>query len=302
MNNTYHGIIPPVVTPLADDETLDEEAYARLLTSLCDAGMHGIFAMGSSGEAMNVTRSVWKRAIAAAVGIVAERVPVFCGVIDSCTKRVIEAIKEAEQVGATTVVATPAFYLQNGGQGEIIRHYEAICRSTNLEVVVYNIPAMVHANILPETIQKLQDIDNVVAYKDSCGDWEQFQRNLFVMNTSRVSLFNGAEELSGASLVFGAQGCVPGLANFYPKLFVEMYDASLAGKIAEVFELQRSVWDIRRVLRVGKSWMAAMKYLTRKWGFGRGTLSTPVEPLTKDQEREIDAIVEPYSSYGIQPV
>ena len=301
MNANYHGIIPPVVTPLNRDETLDEEAYARLLVSLCDAGMHGVFAMGSSGEAMNVTRSVWKKALNVAVATVGDRVPVFCGVIDSCTTRVVESIKEAEQAGARTLVATPAFYLQNSGQDEIIRHYEILCRSTELEMVIYNIPSMVHANILPETMLKLQDIDNVVAYKDSCGDWEQFQRDLFLMDTSRVSLFNGAEELSGASLVFGAQGCVPGLANFYPRLFVEMYEAAVAGNNSEVFELQRKVWDLRRMLRVGKSWMAAMKYVTGKCGFGDGTLSTPVEPLTKEQEREIEAVIAPYAPYRIKP-
>ena len=94
---------------------------------------------------------------------------------------------------------------------------------------------------------------------------------------------------------------MPGLANFYPGLFVELYDAAVSGQIQEVFELQRKVWDVRRILRVGKSWMAAMKYMTGKCGFGRGTLSTPVEPLTEEQMREIDSITEPYSSYRIKP-
>lgn len=290
----YHGIIPPIITPLLEDESLDEQAYAKVIDYCIDNGVHGIFAMGSSGEAMNVTRRVWKKAAEAALKTAAGRTPVFNGAIDSCTKRVIENIKELEQIGAQIVVATPAFYQPNSCQSEIIRHFEQICRSTSLEVVVYNIPPMTHVNILPETIVEIAKFDNVVAYKDSCANWVQFQRDLFLLEDSNISIFNGAEELCAASLIFGAHGCVPGLANFCPKMFVDMYNAALSQDVGQVYELQKQVWDFRKTLSVGKSWLSAMKYIAQKMNFGLDKVSSPLEPLRDDEKRKIDAISKNY--------
>jgi len=195
----YRGIIPPIITPLREDETLDEESLEKLINYCIDNGVHGIFAMGSSGEAMCVSRDVWRKTIEVTLKAAGRRVPVFCGVIDSSTARVIENIKKLEQAGAEIVVVAPAFYIRNTCQEEIIRHYDKVCSSTNLNVMAYNIPPMTNANILPETIKKLSEIDNLVAYKDSCADWEQVQRNLFLLEDSGMSFFNGAEELCGYS-------------------------------------------------------------------------------------------------------
>jgi 4-hydroxy-tetrahydrodipicolinate synthase len=292
----YCGIVPPIITPLLEDESLDEQAYTKLINYCIDNGVHGIFAMGSSGEVMNVTRKVWQKAVEVALQTAAGRVPVFIGAIDSCTKRVIENIKELEQLGAQIVVATPAFYQQNSCQSEIIRHFEQICRSTNLEVVVYNIPPMTHVNILPETILEIAKFDNVVAYKDSCANWEQFQRNLFLLEDTNLSIFNGAEELCAASLIFGAEGCVPGLATFFPKLFIDLYNAALAQDVRQVYELQKQVWDLRKVLFVGKSWMSAMKYIAQKMNLGSDKVSSPIEPLTAAERSRIDEIIKNYKS------
>lgn len=290
----YFGIIPPLVTPLFDDETLDEESFARLINYCIDNGVNGIFPMGSSGEAMCTSKAVWKKTIEVALKTAGNRVPVFCGVIDTCTERVIENIKEVEKLGGKTVVVTPAFYLQNTCQDEIVRHYEKVCASTDLEVVVYNIPPMTHVNILPETIAKLAEIKNVVAFKDSCANWEQFQRNLFLLEDSKISVFNGAEELCSASLIYGADGCVPGLANFFPKLFVDLYKAAQNKDIKQTYELQKTVWEIRKTLSVGKSWMSAMKYMSQKFGFGTDRATTPVEPLTDADKKKIDEILARY--------
>ena len=225
---------------------------------------------------------------------VAGRAKVFSGVIDTSTTRVIENIKAAEQVGAEIMVVTPAFYLQNSCQAEILRHFEAVARSTRCKLVAYNIPGMTHAPIAPETIRQIADIDNVVAYKDSCADWESFQRALFLLEDRDVAVFNGAEELCSAAMTFGAQGCVPGLANFFPKMFVDMYGACERGDIREAYRLQKEVWALRKVLAIGKHWMSAMKHIGHSMGFGADVASLPVEPLTPEQAKAIDEIVKRY--------
>ena len=109
-----------------------------------------------------------------------------------------------------------------------------------------------------------------------------------------IAMFNGAEELCSASLIFGAAGCVPGLANFFPRLFVDMYDASLKGDIKACYELQKKVWQVRKALFFGKHWMAAMKHIGAVMGFGADISMLPVEPLTDAQKAQVDALIKPF--------
>lgn len=294
----YTGIIPPIITPLTKDHELDREALKRLIDFDIKGGVTGVFAMGSSGEAMMTTKKVWLDTLRAAAQITQDRCQLFCGVIDASTVRVIENIKMAEDAGATTFVVTPAFYLQNACQNEVLRHYEQIAASTKSDIVMYNIPSMVHVNIDPETAREIAQIDNVVAMKDSSADWERFQRYLFLLEDRDIALFNGAEELCAAAAAFGAQGCVPGLANFFPRLFVDIFNAGKRGDLQEAYRLQRRCWQLRKALGVGAHWMSAMKYIGSKMGFGEMIASAPVEPLTKEQMRGIDAIVGPVIAAG----
>jgi 4-hydroxy-tetrahydrodipicolinate synthase len=287
-----HGIIPPVITPLTENEELDRESFEKGINYCIDNGVHGIFALGSSGAVMSISRKVFLETAEAAMKIVGKRVPLFVGVIDTCTARVIENIRELEQLGVEMVVVTPAFYMQNTCQDEIVRHFEKICESTNLKVVVYNIPPLCHVNILPETVLKLAQIENIVAYKDSCANWEQFQRNLFLLENAPISVFNGAEELCAASMLFGADGCVPGLGDYFPRLFVDMYNAARQKDIVTVYELQKKVWDIRKTLFAGKSWMSGMIYIASRLGLASNYVATPIEPLTPEEMKQIDEILD----------
>ena len=288
---TYTGIIPPIITPLREDRSLDVEGLQRLIDFDIAGGVSGIFAMGSSGEALMTSRQVWLDTLKHTVAHTAGRVPVFCGVIDTSTTRVADNIKAAEQAGAQIMVATTAFYLQNSCQAEIIRHFETLAKGTASKLVVYNIPGMTHTPIAPETIRELAQIDNVVAYKDSSADWENLQRVLFLLEDRDIAVFNGAEELCSAAMTFGAQGCVPGLAGFFPKLFVDLAQAGLRGDVATAYRLQRDVWELRKVLGMGKHWMSAMKHIGAGMGFGADIASLPVEPLTAAQAAQIDEVV-----------
>lgn len=290
----YNGIIPPIITPQTNAHELDRDGLARLIDYDIRGGVSGIFAMGSSGEAMMTSKSVWLDTLKACVELTKDRCDLFCGVIDTSTVRVIENIKMAEDIGAKTFVVTPCFYLQNVCQDEMLRHYEKVAASTKSEIVMYNIPGMTHANIAPETAREIASIDNVVAIKDSSADWEHFQRLLFLLEDRDIAVFNGAEELCSAAMTFGAQGCVPGLANFFPKMFVDMCEACKAGDTSKAYKLQRDCWDVRKALRVGKHWMSAMKYIGSKLGFGVNIASDPIEPLTAEQMRGIDEILERY--------
>lgn len=293
MNNklTYTGIIPPIVTPLTPQEELDSDALQKLISFDIENGVSGIFVNGTSGEALRLPDHVWQETMRTALAASFGRIPVFCGAIDTSTSRVIERLKTIEECGGKIAVCTPPFYLTSFGQDEILRHYDAICRSTGLKIAVYNIPETTHANILPETISRLAEYDSIVAYKDSTADWQQLQRAMILLKDKDIAVLNGAEELCCVSMLWGAGGCIPGLANFVPGLFVQLQNACRAGCLEEARQLQEQINAIRKAIFVSGCWMAGMKGILELFGLGSRTVSQPLQAVTESQLDEIRRIL-----------
>ena len=293
MNNklTYTGIIPPIVTPLTPQEELDSDALQKLISFDIENGVSGIFVNGTSGEALRLPDHVWQETMRTALAASFGRIPVFCGAIDTSTSRVIERLKTIEECGGKIAVCTPPFYLTSFGQDEILRHYDAICRSTGLEIAVYNIPETTHANILPETISRLAEYDSIVAYKDSTADWQQLQRAMILLKDKDIAVLNGAEELCCVSMLWGAEGCIPGLANFVPSLFVQLQNSCRAGCLEKARQLQEQINAIRKAIFVSGCWMAGMKGILELFGLGSRTVSQPLQAVTESQLDEIRRIL-----------
>lgn len=294
MNNKerYTGIIPPTVTPLTAQDDFDYEAAHKLVDFCIAGGVSGVFINGTSGEALRVSERIWaentKTALAAAKG----RVHVFCGAIDSSTSRVIERLHRIEDMGGKIAVCTPPFYLTSFGQDEILRHFDTICGSTSLEIAVYNIPETTRANILPETIERLADYENIIAYKDSTADWQQLQRALIRLQDKDIAVFNGAEELCSVSMLYGAQGCIPGLANFFPALFVELQSLCAQQQVEACYRLQARINAIRTAIFVNGCWVAGMKGLLELFGLGGRKVSQPLQALDNTHMDQIRRILE----------
>lgn len=293
MNNklTYTGIIPPIVTPLTPQEELDSDALQKLISFDIENGVSGIFVNGTSGEALRLPDHVWQETMRTALAASFGRIPVFCGAIDTSTSRVIERLKTIEECGGKIAVCTPPFYLTSFGQDEILRHYDAICRSTGLKIAVYNIPETTHANILPETISRLAEYDSIVAYKDSTADWQQLQRAMILLKDKDIAVLNGAEELCCVSMLWGAGGCIPGLANFVPGLFVQLQNSCRAGCLEKARQLQEQINAIRKAIFVSGCWMAGMKGILELFGLGSRTVSQPLQAVTESQLDEIRRIL-----------
>jgi len=136
----YKGVIPPIITPVDPNENLDEQGFRRLLRHCINKGLHGIFVAGTNGETMALTQEQRDRAIHIAIDEAGKDIPVMAGVMDTSTKRVIENIKRLEQMGGTCAVVTPIFYARHTDQSETIRHFEKVSQSTDLDILIYNIP------------------------------------------------------------------------------------------------------------------------------------------------------------------
>jgi 4-hydroxy-tetrahydrodipicolinate synthase len=158
----------------------------------------------------------------------------------SSTRRAIEQVETATELGATAVAVTPPHYYSNSSEPELLAHYRAVAASTPLPVLVYNIPGTTKVMISAEVVRGIAEIENVVGIKDSSGDWSQALKLLFYLRDDPgFSVLFGSAQIAGPALLFGAEGAVIGIGNVDPARLVRLYEAASQGRVEETFTLQR---------------------------------------------------------------
>jgi 4-hydroxy-tetrahydrodipicolinate synthase len=285
------GIVPPLVTPLNEDETIDEAGLESQLERLIDAGVHGIFFLGTTGEQPALRDAERQKAIRLALRIVNHRVPVTVGTMASSTARAIDHIKEAEAAGADAVAVTPPYYYLSRGADDQIPHYQACAAATQLPVVIYNIPLTTKVQIAPETMARIAEIPNIRGVKDSSGDFAHFLRILSLLGErSGFGTMIGAPVLGGAALVYGAAGIVPGIANLDPRTMLGIYAAAQGGNTTALVRLQDRVHKLMNLAGLGAP-IACFKTALELMGICKHYTTAPIQPLGADQREAVAAIL-----------
>ena len=293
MSKKYHGVIPPIITPVDEQENVDEKSFRTLLRHCVDRGIHGIFVAGTNGESLALTQEERDRAIKIAIEEVGKQVPVMAGVMDTSTRRVVENIKRLEQMGGTCAVLTPIFYARHATQDETIRLFETVSKETSIDLTVYNIPLFTGLKLSAATICKIAKIDKVVAIKDSGGDFTEFQKILREYGKNPdISVLQGITLHTAASLLFGADGFVPSIAPLFPELFVAYYEAGKNGNLERSRILHEIVMDTADILGMSKDAFAANKFAISLLGITNKRVIRPVTAATSDEENAIRAKVE----------
>lgn len=251
MNSHFRGVIPPVVTPLTADRQLDVESLERSINRMINAGVHGLFVLGSSGEVVFSTDERRREILDHTMRIVQGRVPVLAGVIDTQTSRVIEHIKAAEAAGVDGVVATAPFYAL-GGPAEIERHFRALREATSLPIYAYDIPVCVHTKLPADLMIRLGTEGVINGVKDSSGDDVSFR---FLVRANEavghpLCLLTGHEVVVDGAYLAGADGSVPGLGNVDPAGYVRQWNAYQDGDWASVRAEQDRLADLMAITAV----------------------------------------------------
>ena len=247
----FRGVIPPVVTPDTPDHELDVPSFERLINYMIDGGVDGLFFLGSSGEVVFSTDERRDQIVREAVRIVAGRVPVLVGIIDTETERVIEQGKRAQALGVDALVATAPFYAL-GGETENAEHFRILHDELELPIFAYDIPVCVHTKLSWKLLAKLGEEGVLAGVKDSSGDDISF-RYLCQENAKMghpMSILTGHEIVVDGAYLSGADGSVPGLANVEPEGYVRMWKAAQAGDWATVRAEQDRLNEISHIFDV----------------------------------------------------
>lgn len=287
MTTQFSGVIPPLVTPLTPQGELDIPSLERLVGRLLDAGVHGIFALGSSGEVAFFDDEMRARVLDAVIGTVAGAVPVLAGCIDMQTSRVLAHLRTAERAGADGVVVTAPFYAITGPE-EIRTHFTTIGQAATVPVLAYDLPVCVHTKLTPGMLMDLAADGAIVGVKDSSGDDVSFRR-LALANRAAgepLALFTGHEVVVDGAYLSGAHGSVPGLGNVDPGGYVRLHAAAMRDDWAAVRAEQDRLAALMEIAfaPVGKTGPAAgvgsFKTALQLLGvFDSNTMSTPMSAL-----------------------
>jgi len=286
-----HGIVPPLISPLDDAGAPDAGAMAALVDHVVGAGCTGLFMLGGCGEGAWLTPAQRGVVVQAAVRAAAGRVPVLAGVMLPATGPAVEAARQAAGEGADALVVGSPYYFGVDASAQE-RHIEAVLAATSLPALLYNIPQCTHHVLPPATVRGLARDPRVLGIKDSAGDFEAFQALLAIkQERARFRVLQGHESLAAASLLQGADGMVPGLANVVPALFVALQAAADRGAAAECAALQRRVAALAQLYRQGP-WLAALKAACALRGLGNGRPAPPLLPATAADRDAVRALLE----------
>ena len=232
-----HGIIPPICTPLTDDGEIDIPSVHTLVEHVLAGGVHGVFALGSTGEFAALIGRQRRTLLEAVVDAVKGRVPVLAGILDTSTGRCVENALAAKEAGADALVLAPIFYFR-ASQAETIELFREVRGAAGMPLLAYDVPAAVNTKLEFATVKQLADEGVIDGLKDSSGATEAFRRVLIATRGTSFRAFTGSELIVDACLRMGAAGSVPGLGNVLPAEYVRVYELSRAGDWAGAAALQ----------------------------------------------------------------
>jgi 4-hydroxy-tetrahydrodipicolinate synthase len=291
------GVVPPLISPLDRAGQPDAGAMAALVEHVVGAGSRGLFVLGGCGEGAWLTPRHRAAVLRGAVRAAARRVPVLAAVMLPATGPAVEAARQAADEGADAVVVGSPYYFDVDGATQQ-RHVEAILAGVSLPVLLYNIPQCTHHTLAPETVAALAREPRVMGMKDSAGDFAAFQRFLGVKrDRPDFRLLQGHESFLAASLLQGADGLVPGLANVAPGLIVALREAAARGDFAACARLQTEVEDLAEVYAQGH-WLPALKAACALVGLGNGIPAPPLREAETGPRRAVAAILR---RHGLRP-
>ncbi|MFV0267094.1 MAG: dihydrodipicolinate synthase family protein [Draconibacterium sp.] len=240
-----HGIIPPLVTPLQDNETLDVKGLEHLVEHVISGGVHGIFILGTTGEFASLSYKLRKELIKKTCEQVDGRVQVLVGISDSAFTESLSLAQCAADNGANAVVLTPPYYFASG-QPELLEYLKRIMGHMPLPLFIYNMPIHTKVMFSPKTAQAAADIPGIIGMKDSSANLAYFNQIRYLMKDSHpdFTFLIGPEELLSEFVLMGGHGGVNGGANLFPRLYVDLYKASLKRDFEQIERLRRKVMQI----------------------------------------------------------
>ena len=283
----FKGSIPALVTPFADDGSLDEAAFQRFVEWQIAEGSNGVVPVGTTGESPTLSHPEHRRIVELCVKTVKGRVPVIAGAGSNNTDESVGLAKFAEEAGADGILCVTPYYNKPNQKG-LYAHYSAVAKAVNLPIIIYNIPGRSIIDMTPETMGRLAaDFANIVGVKDATAKVDRVSEQRITCGNDFIQL-SGEDSTALGFNAHGGQGCISVTANIAPRLCAEFQAACAGGHFDKALELQDRLMPLHKAIFIEPN-PTGVKYALSKLGHLENRLRSPLVPIDASTEDAIDA-------------
>ncbi|MFC3418260.1 4-hydroxy-tetrahydrodipicolinate synthase [Salinicoccus hispanicus] len=285
MNDTviFEGIGVAMTTPFADD-AVDHAAFRRHIEYLIENNAQALIINGTTGESPTLEGDEMRALLETAVEAVSGRIPVIAGTGTNSTRTTIEHSKYAAEAGADALMLITPYYNKSSQRG-LYEHFVQAAESTDLPVILYNVPGRTGMTIEPETVEKLSRHQNIVGLKDAVGDLEYTKTVLEMTKDQDFSLYSGNDDNMHEFCRMGGKGLISVVGNIIPGELQEVYDSIQHNDPKSQQQFNRLIPMIEAV-QVDVN-PIPVKAMTSVLGFGKYELRLPLVPLEAEAHEKV---------------
>ena len=294
------GIIPPIITPMNDDESINVAELRAQVNRQIEGGVHAIFCFGTNGEGYILNGKEKELVLRTVIEETNGRVPVYAGTGCISTKETIEQSKMAQSLGADVLsIITPSFAAAS--QNELYEHYKAVAEAVDMPIVLYNIPARTGNALAPATVARLAQIDNIVGAKDSTGNFTNILAYIDAGKSKKNGTFStlsGNDQLIIWNLLAGGTGGIAGCANVYPHVMASIYNLFMEGKIEEAKAANASIASFRACFKYGNP-NTIVKTAVAMLGYNVGKCRAPFNQVPEEGIKALEKVLKENAEKGM---
>jgi len=282
----FKGSLVALITPMREDGSVDEKAYASLVDWQIQEGTHGVVPVGTTGESPTLSHGEHRRVVEIAIEVAHGRVPVIAGAGSNSTEEAIELTRHAKEAGANAALVVTPYYNKPTQEGMFL-HFSAIADAVDLPIIIYNIPPRSVVDMSVETMARLAKHKNIVGVKDSTASLVRPLHTRRACGDDFCQL-SGEDHTALAFYAAGGHGCISVTANVAPRLCSEMHVAWAEGRVGDAMALQNRLVPLHDAL-FSETSPGPVKYAASLLGITTERCRLPLAPVMQPTRERVRA-------------
>jgi len=286
----FKGSIVALVSPFKDGK-VDKERLLKLVEFHIREGTEGVVPCGTTGESATLSHEEHKEIVTLVVEAVNKRIPVIAGAGSNCTRESVDLAQHAKKVGADGILAVTPYYNKPTQDG-LYEHYATIAKAVDIPLILYNVPTRTGVNLLPETVARLSEIDNIVGIKEASADLRQ-QSKIVELCRNDFALISGDDFTLLPTLSIGGVGVISVVANIVPKEVTTLIKEFNKGNLTEAKRLHYKIFPLCEAMFIETN-PVPVKTALGMMGMISPEVRLPLVPLKKTNQKKLQETLQNY--------
>ena len=285
-------LMTAMVTPFNADLSVNYAKAAELAEYLCNNGSEGLVVCGTTGESPVLSDEEKLKLYETVQERVGVRVPVWAGTGCNDTAAVVKLSQAAAKIGVAGVMVVTPYYNKPTQEG-LYQHFRTVAESVSVPVMLYNVPGRTSCNLLPETIARLAEVENITAVKEACGSMDQVSQ-LLTMIPERITVYSGDDSVTLPLMALRAYGVISVASHVIGPAIAEMIAAFVAGEVNKAAQLHRELFAMFKGLFITTN-PIPVKTALNMLGHEVGGFRLPLTPAAENEQEFMRALLKRYN-------